>query len=315
MRPWFGVVAFGLSATALAAQSGSAELLATARASIAARQWDSADLALSEALERAPYIMDSSWVYVWRGVLEYQLGRHQLARLSFRRALNLYPDPGVRGLDTISAGLAAFFDREFRAVRTFSTWDLDQPARWTTRPELVMPPALHRARGAGEAVVRMVVDTAGRVEERSIEVLMVPDSVLAEPVKRMIARVAFTPARIAGKPVRSVVACKITLAPPRRDPLRLIELARIELRARRPDSALTLLEEAVESRSAATPALRVYAALVEGMAWHSKGDRTRAAGAFDSALDRYAQLRAQGTDFAPFLRRLADSLRLTARRE
>ena len=55
-------------------QSRSAQLLAVARAHIAGQQLDSADDELTEALERAPYIMDSSWTYVWRGVLEYQLG-------------------------------------------------------------------------------------------------------------------------------------------------------------------------------------------------------------------------------------------------
>ena len=59
-----------LPAAALPAQSRSAQLIATARSHIAARQWDSADTELSEALETAPYIMDSAWTYVWRGVLE-----------------------------------------------------------------------------------------------------------------------------------------------------------------------------------------------------------------------------------------------------
>jgi len=192
----------------IAAQSHSAQLLATARSHIAARQWDSADAELSEALESAPYLMDSAWTYVWRGVLEYQQGRQQLARVSFRRAFALHPDPGIHSLDTISTELAALFDREFRANRTYSTWDLDQPARWITRPDFIGP-------ARGEAIVRMVVDTSGSVEERSIEVLTIPDSTFVVPLMQMMKGVVFSPARVGGKPVRSVVAYRIDIVPPR----------------------------------------------------------------------------------------------------
>jgi TonB family protein len=305
-----------LLAAPLAAQSRNAELLAAARAHIAAQQWDSADAALSEALEIAPYIMDSSWTYIWRGVLEYQQGRQQLARISFRRALALHPDPGIRGLDTISTALANLYDREFRSMRTFRSWDLDQPARWTTRPELVYPRGRSPRRAAGEAIVRVIVDTAGRVEDRNIEIIAIPDSVFSEPVRQMMTEVVFTPARIAGKPVRSLLYYRVDIVPPApRDPIRLIELARAELRAGRVDGALTHLEDAVDSVNRATPAIRVYAALVEGMAWHTKGDRMRAARTFDAALAHFEELQMQGVDFAPFLCSLADSIRLTARRE
>lgn len=303
-------------AAPLAAQSRNAELLAGARAHIAAQQWDSADAALSEALEIAPYIMDSSWTYIWRGVLEYQQGRQQLARISFRRALALHPDPGIRGLDTISTGLANLYDREFRAMRTFRSWDLDQPARWTTRPEFVYPRGLSPRRPAGEAIVRVIVDTSGRVDDRNIEMIAFPDSAFTEPLRQMMTEVVFTPARIAGKPVRSLLYYRVNVVPPApRDPIRLIELARAELRAGRVDGALTHLEDAVDSVNRATPAIRVYAKLVEGMAWQTKGDRMRAASTFDAALAHFEELRMQGVDFAPFLRSLADSIRLTARRE
>ena len=300
----------------LPAQNRSAERLAAARIHIAAQQWDSADAELSEALEIAPYIMDSSWTYIWRGVLEYQQGRQQLARVSFRRALALHPDPGVRGLDTISTGLANLYDREFRAMRTFRSWDLDQPARWTTRPEFVYPRGLSPRRRAGEAIVRVIVDTAGRVDDRNIEIIAIPDSVFSEPLRQLMTEVGFTPARIAGKPVRSLLYYRVDIVPPApRDPIRLIELARAELRAGRVEGALTHLEDAVDSVNRATPAIRVYAELVEGMVWQTKGDRMRAASTFDAALAHFEELRIQGVDFAPFLRSLADSIRLTARRE
>lgn len=298
-----------------AAQSRSARLVTTAQAHIASQQWDSADAALSDALETAPYIMDSCWAYVWRGVLEYERGHYRLARLGFRRALALYPDPGIR-LDTISTALANLFDGEFRANRTFQQWDLDQPARWVSVPQLAYPRALRARRVSGSAIVRMIVDTLGHVAVESIEIVDIPDSAFVGPVKHMMAAAAFTPAHLGGKPVRSLVAYRVDLTPPaRRDPVRLIDLARKLVRSGQPDSALAILQDALDPVNGATPAVQVYAELVRGTAWQAKHDRARAAGSFQLGLGQYHALLAQGVDFAPFLRSFADSVRLTARRE
>ena len=305
-----------VAAAPAAAQSHSAQRLAAAQELIGRQQLDSADIELADALETAPYIMDSCWAYVWRGVLEYERGHYRLARLSFRRAVALYPDPGIRDLDTIAPGLATLFDREFRANRTFQRWDLDQPARWVTRPQLDYPRALRTRRVSGYAVVRMVVDTLGRVNEESIEIVDIPDSAFTRPVKQMMSNVVFSPARIGGKPVRSLVAVKVNLTPPApREPVRLIDRARVLVRTGLPDSALTLLDDALDPVNDATPAVRVYAELVRGTAWQAMHDTAHAAGSIQLGLGHYHELRAQGVDFAPFLRSLADSLRLTARRD
>jgi len=116
--------------------------------------------------------------------------------------------------------------------------------------------------------------------------------------------------------VRSLVSYRFNLAPPPpRDPVRLIDFARTQLRVGQPDSAIELLEAALDPVNGATPAVRVYAELVEGMAWRAKHDTARAAGSFERGLGQYRELAARGVDFAPFLRSLADSIRLTARRE
>lgn len=271
---------------------------------------------LSDALQSAPYVMDSAWVHIWRGVLEYQRGEPELARLSFRRAFALHPDPGVRDLDTIATELATLFDAEFRASRTFRTWDIDEPVRWVISPPLEYPRGLRARRVSGTALVRMLIDTLGQVDERSIEILGIPDPAFRPPLERMMLNAVFTPARIGGKPVRALVAFRVTLAPPPpRDPVRLIDLARKQVRTRQPDSALTLLEDAIDPVNGATPAVRVYAELVRGTAWYVKHDTARAAESFQLGLKRYYELRAQGVDFAPVVRSLADSVRLTARRE
>jgi tetratricopeptide (TPR) repeat protein len=260
--------------------------------------------------------MYSAWAYVWLGVLEYKSGHHELARRSFRRALALYPDPGIRGLDTISSEVANLFDTESRATRTFRAWDLDQPVRWLAVPQFAYPRELRPRRVSGRAVVRVIVDTLGRVDERNIEILETPDPAFATPLKQMMTAVVFSPARIAGKPVRSLVSYRLELTPPApRDPVRLIERARTAVRAGKPDSALALLDEALDPTDGATPAVRVYAELVRGLAWEAKHNSARAVAAFEHGLDHYDKLAAQGVDFAPFLRSLADSIRLKARRE
>jgi tetratricopeptide (TPR) repeat protein len=113
-----------------------------------------------------------------------------------------------------------------------------------------------------------------------------------------------------------LVSYRLELTPPApRDPVRLIELARDLVRAGQADSALALLEEALEPMNGATPAVRVYANLVQGLAWNAKHDSARARSSLEQGLEHYDKLAAQGVDFAPFLRSLADSMRLTARRE
>ena len=160
----------------------------------------------------------------------------------------------------------------------------------------------------------MIVDTLGRVNEESIEIVDIPDSAFTRPVKQMMSHVVFSPARIGGKPVRSLVAFKFNLTPPSpRDPVRLIEHARGLVRTGLPDSALTLLDDALDPVNGATPAVRVYAELVRGTAWRAKHDPAGAAGAFQRGLHQYHELSARGVDFAPFLRSLADSVGLTAR--
>jgi tetratricopeptide (TPR) repeat protein len=293
------------------AQSRSAQLLTAARVHIAAGQLDSADRELAAALEAAPYIMDSSVAYVWRGVLEYRLGHHQLARLSFRRALALYFDPAVRGLDSIAPGSATLFDQEFRGTRVFHAADLDQPARRLSGPALRFPPELRRRGVNGDVVLRMIVDTLGRVNGNDVNILTVPDSALIPPLTQMMAGTQFRPARIGGKPVRSIVAFHLevaTTAP--RNPVQLIDYARAQVAAGRPDSAFALLDAALDSVNRATPAVRVYAELVEGLAWRAKRDSARAATAIRLGLDHYRALQAQGIEFAPFLQSLARTLEL-----
>lgn len=301
----------------LRAQEPTSQLIVYARDYIAAGEYAKADSVLTEALEAAAYVMDSVEALVWRGVLEYQRGNVSLARLSFRRAFKLHSETGVSGLEAFSPGLARVYDSEYRAERIFSSRELDEQARWRIDPVFIYPPALRSRRIAGYALIRMVLDTTGHVEERTIEILDTPDSAFIPALKRTLLATPFYPGRIKGRPVRSAVSFQFHLTPPPpKDPVRLVTLARTQLRRHRPDSALASLDEALDSVNGASPAVRVYAQLVQGMAWRAKGRDSLAAATFGLALAGYRDLTARGVDLAPVVRSLADSVgRLTPRRE
>jgi len=284
---------------------------------MAANQLDSADAALRSALDGATYVMDSVNVFVWRGILERLRGNDSLARQNFRRALVLNPVTTVRGLDQISPGLGDLFDAEARATRVYHAADLDKQPAWSAGPAVAYPPELRRRGVAGLAVVRVVVDTLGHVEPQSIQVLETPDSGLVLPLTQMMLATTFTPGRAGGHAVRSMTSLSLNLMPPASPKLSVTQLAsaaRTQLAARRPDSALALITDALDLATGATPGERVYALLVRGLALRALGRDSLASVAFDSGSAGYRDLVARGVDLAPFLRRLADSVRMSRRR-
>ena len=308
------VAALVVPAPALAAQSRSDQLLTNARNFITLRELDKADTALNGALESALYLMDSVHVFVWRGILEHLRGNDSLTRLNFRRVITQYQLTNVTSLDKIAPGLQDLFDAEARPFRVFPDSALDQRAAWRSGPPIEYPPELRRRGVSGHALVRAVIDTLGRADELSLMVLESPDPAFDAPLRRMMLAAQFTPAQRQGHAVRSQVSLGFTLNPPApENPTRLITSAREQLRAHRPDSALALTEQALDSANQATAGERVYALLVQGMAWRMKGRDSLAALSLDAGVTGYRELTAQGVDLAPFLKRLADSVRLSRR--
>jgi hypothetical protein len=301
----------------LRAQQGNPALVAAARDFIIAGDYAKADSVLTEALAGAYYVMDSVDVLLWRGVLEYQRGNRALAQLNLRQAFKLHVPNQVTGLETISPELARFFDSEYRAVLVFPARDIDVPARWRVPAVFVYPAVLKPRRISGHALVKMVLDTLGNVEEKSIEILDIPDSAFVGPLREMLLASRFEPARSKGRPVKSSLSYQFNLTPPPlQDPVRLVDQARVQLRRHRADSALALLADALDSANHASPAIRVYAQLVQGMALRAKGRDSLATATFSAALAGYRDLTARGVDLAPVLRSLADTARLlTPRRE
>jgi TonB family protein len=130
----------------------------------------------------------------------------------------------------------------------------------------------------------------------------------------MIFAAQFAPARRKGHVVRSSVTLGFDLHPPAPEsPTKLITAARDQLRARHADSALSLTRQALDAANQATPGERVYGDLVQGLALQARHQDSLAILAFDSGLAGYRELTARGVDLAPFLKRLADSIRVSRR--
>lgn len=313
-RRFFPAVFLVAAAAPLAAQSHSEQLVNTARRRMVAQDWTGADSALAAALGSALYVMDSVNVFVWRGVLEFYRGNDSLARVNFRRIVMEHHMTGVRDLDKIDPALADLFETEARPFRIYPDTMLDQKAAWLSGPALAYPAALRRRRVAGRAIIQATIDTLGRVEERGLMVLESPDPAFEAPLVNMMLAAQFTPARRRGHSVRSTVTLRFDLTPPPpENPTRLASAAREQLRLRRADSALVLTELALDSVNRPTEGERAYALLVRGIAWRVKQRDSLATLAFDAGLEGYRDLTARGVDLAPFLKRLADSIRLSRR--
>jgi len=69
-------------------------------------------------------------------------------------------------------------------------------------PTLEYPPKLKRARVEGRVVVQAILDTTGRVEPASLQILSTPDSGFAGPVRNYMLHARFSPARNYGQAVR-----------------------------------------------------------------------------------------------------------------
>ncbi len=89
--------------------------------------------------------------------------------------------------------------------------------------------------------------------------------------------------------------------------------ARDALRARHADSALALLADAMDTATHATEGEQMYVLVVRSMARAADKRDSAARADLDSALALKRDLTAQHVDVAPFLLRLADSVRFARR--
>jgi tetratricopeptide (TPR) repeat protein len=296
------------------AQTRATDLIIAARDRLNDNDLDSAAALLRAALDTStvppPTLGEQARALAWRGVLEYFKGSDSLARLSLRAALHLNPDITFDGLKASAPNLAAIYADERHARGPDAVYaDAEVHAQRTGGPVVHYPPGLARRRVEGPTLVAAVIDTFGRAEPVSIEVLDVPDTALTIPVRDMILASTFSPARDRGKAVRMLLRMQIVLhAPPAPDALALIRTARALLGAGRVDSAFALLREALDTGTEASEGERMYGLLVRGIASARVGRSARADADFAAAERLRGDLTRRGVPLAPFLLALDDSV-------
>jgi len=198
----------------------------------------------------------------------------------------------------------------------YTSNSVDELPHRLSGPPVEYPAGLLRAtvHPAGLVRVAAIVDTSGRVEPRSVEVLSTPDSALSEPVRQMMLASQFSPGRLKGITVRVMIQMAVEVRPPRFSATQLVGAARAQLASGRPDSAQTLLTLALDSAlSHPTEGERAYGLLVRGIAESRAGHDSASRADLGNGVTLVRSLSARGVDLAPFLRRLADSVRLAGR--
>ena len=305
------------SAPELAAQTISTINRVRAAQAVMSSYPDSALAMLARALTEAPYLADSVTVYVWTGIGQFLAGRESLTTAAFDRALALEPQTNVRSLSDVAPRLQELFDAARSRAQlelVYTSHSVDSAPRLLASPVVVYPWDVWRRRVNGKASIIAIVDTAGRIEPRSIEIREVPDSGLAEPVRQMLLASTFRPGKLGGRAVRTQIAMGMDLRPgPAPNPTQLVRDAREQIAAGRADSALFLTEFARDSAVRPSEGVVVYALLVRSLAYTALDKNDAARATRDSGLAGYRALSARGVDMAPFLRRLADSLDRAAR--
>jgi TonB family protein len=113
----------------------------------------------------------------------------------------------------LSVAVAAFFSALIpRAAsaqadtgQTYLEFQVDQPARVKTPAIPVYPEHLRSAGTDGLVLVQFVVDERGKALLPTFKVLKSNDNAFSEAVKRAVAKMAFHPAEIGGRKVKSIV--------------------------------------------------------------------------------------------------------------
>ncbi|HEX4935198.1 MAG TPA: energy transducer TonB [Gemmatimonadaceae bacterium] len=118
-------------------------------------------------------------------------------------------------LATLLASTSASALRAQASDQVYAGEELDTPPRLANPARTARlvtesyPPLMKKTGVAGEAQVKFVVDTAGKVEPGSVEVVLATRPAFAMAAKGVAARIEFTPGRANGQPVRARVILPI----------------------------------------------------------------------------------------------------------
>ena len=206
-------------ATSLGAQRRAPALIRDALQHFESRRLDSARSLFLAVLDTATLaaLDERQTALIWLGIIAHAQGQDTLTRAYFRHALASDTSLTVDGLAEIDPELERIFAEERRAAFSVAlvhlSGSVDEPPQRVSGPPLAYPAKLLRRPVAGTVRVSLVVDTAGRAEPRSIEILEVPDSALIDPVKAMFLASQFRPGRHRGRAVRVRTVLRLDVRP------------------------------------------------------------------------------------------------------
>ena len=317
-RPLQALALIAVLGTPLAAQTKPADLLQAAHEQITANHLDSADALFRVVIDTATPATNAerATALLWRGIIAFTRGSDSLTHVAFRDAFAWSPSLKANGLAPISQHLQDIFDQEQRAApQMFVHVANMNPAPYRVGgPPLRYPPALLRRHLHGQVRLSVVLDTLGHIEPGSVQVYDAPDSALIGPLRDMALASQYAGGRADGKPVRAMIDMILDLHPPPPPTATLLAgQARDALRAQHADSALALLADAMDTATHATEGEQMYVLIVRSMARAADKRDSAARADLDSAFALKRDLTAKQVDLAPFLLRLADSVRLARR--
>lgn len=139
-----------------------------------------------------------------------KLDMQPVATPEVRRWIDLDPR-ALLAADTVSPGASwegvrpgrRVLGADNQAIATLAT--VERPAGLLTALQPRYPEPLRVAGVTGRVVVRLVVDTAGRVEPASVAVLEASHDLFAQAVRAVLATLRFTPAVAGGRKVRMLI--------------------------------------------------------------------------------------------------------------
>ena len=82
---------------------------------------------------------------------------------------------------------------------------MEEKPELLSAPRLEYPPLLSQAGIEGSVVMQFVIDSMGRVEPGSIKVIRNPNPEFERPVRNVLSRALYRPARVHGRAVRVLV--------------------------------------------------------------------------------------------------------------
>lgn len=100
-------------------------------------------------------------------------------------------------------------DAPIDLAQIFNEAVVDEPPERISSPPLEYPRTMQQAGVEGMVVLQAVVDTTGRVERGSIEVVQSTNAAFESAARRLLERSLFRPGRVRGRPVRVLIQLPI----------------------------------------------------------------------------------------------------------